>query len=567
MRAGQTETSTFFADGRTGRCAPRAVWLAAGTDGTLPGNAAPVTGSPGPVTHFVGVSFVGVSILGTLGEIGCVALVGILLAAIAVLGWLVLHFQARCRVLLGSQRELRHQREAVVDMLNRIGQRLHVSHDLDASLGIIAEYLVETTHAESGAVYLLDADGKGLRPRAVVGRPPNLCPPRPSPAEPHGGGVPEAGVRNGTVLLGEGIIGLVAQRGEPVLISNAASDPRVPRPAGPDEPVVRSLVAAPLRVRQTIVGVCVLANRQDRPTFEDQDLGLLQQLATQAALTVDVVRLYDHEQEQRRLEHELTIARQFQSMLLPREFPEPEGFDIWAFNNPATEVGGDYFDFIWVEKPLYLGIAVVDVSGKGIPGALVMALVRTTLRLVAPACLSPREVLRKVNQRVREDVAENVFITMTYAILDTRNRRLLFARAGHEPLVVVGDEAHGRPAVLQPSGIALGLVGEEIFDILEEHEVQLAPGDTAILYTDGAVEALNSANEEYGPDRFVAGLQQRHARSAREQIEGVLLEIGNYTGGIPQQDDITLLAVKARPGIHPPPKRGEPHAGQTRKAV
>jgi serine phosphatase RsbU (regulator of sigma subunit) len=505
-----------------------------------------------------------------MGEIGKFVLLGILLIVIGILGLVVRHFQARCQTLEHAQREFRHQREAVVDMLNRIGQRIHASHEVDDALGIIAEYLVETTHAESGVIYLLDADGKALRPRATVGSPPNLCP---LPLTASGTGAngeprtPEMNVRGGSVAMGEGIIGFVAQRGEPVLISSAAGDPRIPRPANAEEPAIRSLVAAPLRVRQRTVGVCVLVNRQDRATFDDQDLGLLQQLATQAALTVDVVRLYDHEQEQRRIEHELAVARQFQNMLLPREFPEPDGYDIWAFNNPALEVGGDYFDFIWVEKPLYLGIVVVDVSGKGIPGALVMALVRTTLRLAAPACLSPREVLRKVNQRIREDIAENVFITMTYAILDTRNRRLLFVRAGHEPLILLGDDANSRPATIQPSGIALGLVGDEVFDVLEERQVELSPGDTAMFYSDGAVEALNAANEEFGPERFVNGMQRRHTASAREQIEGVLQEIEEYTGGIPQQDDVTLLAVKALAGAQLPPKRGETHAGQPRKAL
>ncbi len=366
-------------------------------------------------------------------------------------------------------------------------------------------------------------------------------------------------VKKERVKIGEGIIGFVAQTGEALLISDALEDPRVPK-TSTDFLLIRSMIVAPLLLRQSILGVFAVVNKRNEETFNDQDLRLLQQLAAQAALTVNVVRLYEHEREQRRIEQELHVAKEFQKMLLPDHLPEPRGFDLAAFSKPALEVGGDYFDFIWVEKPMYLGIAIVDVSGKGIPGALVMAILRSTLRAAAPGCASPKQVLERVNRSILADTKKSVFITMTYVILDVISRKIRFARAGHEPLLVWNEEEEKKPRIYQPNGIALGLVDDKVFEVLEECEVQLREGDTMMLYTDGVVEAMNDKGEEYGPDRFLGHLRANRKLGAEKQIHETLGDIHRFTGGIPQQDDITIVAIKAN-------NKGGDHAGKPIKTV
>jgi sigma-B regulation protein RsbU (phosphoserine phosphatase) len=297
-------------------------------------------------------------------------------------------------------------------------------------------------------------------------------------------------------------------------------------------------------MHQKTLGVAVLINRRDRASFTQQDQRLLKQLGAQAALTVDLVRAHQHEREQRRLEQELEVAHNFQEMLLPRELPSQPGLDIAAYSTPALELGGDYYDFIWVEKPLFLGVAIVDVSGKGVPGALVMTILRSALRACAPGNASPKKVLEEVNRMIIEDTKQNVFITMTYAIIDIRSKKMRFVRAGHEPLVLIDENSDALPKIFQPKGIALGLVAPEMFNVLEEQEIDLREGQTVLLYTDGVVEAVNENDQEYGPERFRKNLQKHKTESAQHQINNLLEDIRSFTGGIAQHDDITVAAFK-----------------------
>jgi sigma-B regulation protein RsbU (phosphoserine phosphatase) len=233
-------------------------------------------------------------------------------------------------------------------------------------------------------------------------------------------------VRAEHIAIGEGVVGHVAETKEGLLISDARNESRIPAEA-------HELV--PLEAMM---------------------------LMPQAAVTVNIVQLYDELGEKQRIESELQVAKEFQTLLLPRDMPRLEGFEIATVCSPALEMGGDFFDFINLDDH-HLGIVIADVSGKGIPGALIMAAVRSALRAEAFGRLSPAETLRVINQRVYEDTRENVFITMTYAILDKRSNILRFARAGHEPLIAV-PEGNARPILYTPEGIALGLVEGEIFN-------------------------------------------------------------------------------------------------------
>lgn len=436
--------------------------------------------------------------------------------------------------------EIRGQREATVHLMHRIGLNINSSLDLDGSLETIAEYIVEQTHAESGAIYLLDADGKTLQARVVTG----LFPPmhRTTDYILTKQKFLSEKIKRDRIELGEGIIGFVAKTGESLLISDALADPRVPR-TSTDFLQIQTMMVTPLRIRQKIVGVFAVVNKTRNEPFHDQDLRLLEQLAVQAALTVDIVRLYEHQAAQRRLEQELQLATEFQKMLLPRELPEVSDLDIGAITQPALEVGGDYYDIFWVEEQKLLALAIVDVSGKGIPGGLVAASLRSSLRAEAASGDCPREVLKRVNRHIFRDTKEGVFITVTYGLLDVEKRLFSFARAGHEPTLVWNRE-NPAPRVCAPSGIALGLVQDPMFDVLEECEVELKTGDVVVMYTDGVIEAANQDGEEYGLPRFQKILGTRLTHPSNALIEGVLEDIHQFTKGIPQQDDITLLVFR-----------------------
>jgi sigma-B regulation protein RsbU (phosphoserine phosphatase) len=473
----------------------------------------------------------------------------LLIGAAISLPSIIIYYRRRLHALEAMVEEFGEERFATLSLMNRIAQCFNNSLDLEQPLQIITEYIVESTRAEAGAIFLIEPDGKSLRARAVSGMFPPLhqtsehvVTKRKYLAE---------WIKRDVIQIGEGIIGFVANSGEPLLISDALSDPRVPN-VSTDFLKISSMIATPLRTRQKVLGVFAVVNKRitdsaygqdpSEQTFQERDLKVLRSLADQAAMTVDLVRLCDQLTQQQRIEQELRLAQEFQQMLLPQHCPQIEGFDIAAYSKPAREVGGDYYDFLWVD-PEHLGIAIVDVSGKGIPGAFVMAILRSALRAEAVGRYSPKEVLRHVNAHIREDTKRHVFVTVTYGIIDIRTGRIVFARAGHEPLLTCSPH-EDEPRSYTPPGIALGLVDDATFDLVEEMEVALQDGDTAVLYTDGVVEAMNENLEEYGVRRFHTLLGQIKDRKPQEQIDEILDDIQRFTKDIPQNDDITLLVFR-----------------------
>jgi sigma-B regulation protein RsbU (phosphoserine phosphatase) len=465
----------------------------------------------------------------------------LLTAGFVAVGWISL-LRSRIRALDEMNRGHEKEREAVLEFLHRMGEMVTRETDLETTLDIITDFIIEETGASAGAIYLTEeVEGRRLlRARVVRG----LFPPL------HGATgyvltrrkYLHDKIRAEKIPVGEGVVGHVAQTGEGLLLRDARADSRIPPEAHELVPL-ESMMLMPLLIRDRLVGVFAVVNKRTQgQTFTEDDMGLLQTLSDQAAVTVNIVQLYDELTEKHRIESELQIAKDFQRLLLPGELPEIAGFEIATHCSPALEMGGDFFDFIRVDDN-HLGIVIADVSGKGIPGALIMATCRSALRAEARGRLSPAEVLRVLNQRIYEDTRDNVFITMTYAILNLRSRHLRFARAGHEPTIActAGDR---HPVLYTPDGIALGLVGGEMFDVIEEKLIDLSETDLIVLYTDGVIEAMNEDSEEYGQERFLNLLQRSPATGADPLIERLLADIQDFTHGIPQHDDITLVALR-----------------------
>ena len=462
----------------------------------------------------------------------------LLLIILAFFLWLLI-FRRKIRFYKRSSEIRAKEQETVISFLHKIGDRITTSIDLQGSLEIITNFIVEYTHAEAGAIFLLNEEDQTLRAKVVLG----LFPPlhkttgyiftkRKYLTE---------RIMRDRIHIGEGIIGDVAKTGKSQLIRDAQEDPRIPE-ASSDFMPLESIMVSPLKIQDKVLGVLAVVNKRDGHIFSDQDMSLLESLSQQAAVTVDIVKLYEQLANQQRIEQELSLARDFQGLLLPKSCPRIKGLDIAAFSESALEVGGDYFDFIWIDED-HLGLVIGDVSGKGIPGALVMAMVRSILRAESRNNISPAAVLRVVNEYIRQDTKSNVFITMTYAIIDIPKRTVRFARAGHEPLITFFVD-NPEPELYTPEGIALGLVEEDIFKVTGEKEINLATGDLIVLYTDGVVEAMNDSSEEYGQERFLDMIKKTRNGKAQEVIEAVMKDIRQFTQSIPQHDDITLIAFK-----------------------
>jgi sigma-B regulation protein RsbU (phosphoserine phosphatase) len=247
--------------------------------------------------------------------------------------------------------------------------------------------------------------------------------------------------------------------------------------------------------------------------------------------------------ERERMAKELEIARNVQMSLLPKANPIVAGYDIAGVCIPALEVGGDYYDFVRLGENS-IGIAVGDVSGKGVPAAIYMTLTKGILQSHAEDNVSPKRVLSKVNSLMYRTIERNSFVSMFYAILDVKGRTIRFARAGQCP-VILTQQAAGTAGFLTPRGMALGLERGDIFDeVLEEEERALQPGEVLVFYTDGFTEARNEAGEEFGESRLVEAVARHRELGASAMADALCREVQSFAAGRPQHDDMTMVVVK-----------------------
>jgi sigma-B regulation protein RsbU (phosphoserine phosphatase) len=244
---------------------------------------------------------------------------------------------------------------------------------------------------------------------------------------------------------------------------------------------------------------------------------------------------------------DLSIASGIQQMLLPRSPRAIAGLDLDARYIPAQKVGGDLYDIIPLSERR-LGVAVADVSGKGIPASLLMAIARTNLRQIALRYQSPARVLVELNRAIAEDMHAGVYVTMLYAVIDVERGTLTFARAGHElPLVGRHDPATGsfHPRFIGSDGMPVGMVGDELFSaVLSDHTDVFLPGHVLVLYTDGVTEAQNEDQREFSAARLADAVRALHTREAKAINDGILEAVQRFTGDAPQYDDITLVTIK-----------------------
>ena len=241
------------------------------------------------------------------------------------------------------------------------------------------------------------------------------------------------------------------------------------------------------------------------------------------------------QEERARIEQEMRTAQLIQQSLLPKDVPAAAGWQFTPYYKPAKEVGGDFYDFIAFDDGR-LGIVIGDVSGKGVPAALVMAITRTMLRTAAGATVSPGEVLARVNDLLSADITPGMFVTCFYALLDIESGQLQYANAGHDPPYRHHD---GGASELWATGMPLGIMPGSCY---EEYDVTLAPGDSVLFYSDGLVEAHNTMREMFGFPRLMALVGEQPGNASL--INCMLNELAIFTGvAWEQEDDVTMVAL------------------------
>jgi len=299
---------------------------------------------------------------------------------------------------------------------------------------------------------------------------------------------------------------------------------------------IRSAICAPLVVGNTVRGILYVDFLLSQPQVSSDELRLLGQIARFAAVKLETTRLREEAYAKQKMDEELRTAYEIQSRLLPSSPPVVEGFDFLGINHPCRTVSGDYYDFV-VQPDGRIYFVIADVSGKGITAALVMASLATAFNIFTRTNPSPAELVRELNLTLCPKLSPRKFVTLFAGLLDPKLGVIEFANAGHVPPLFL--TANGI-AELRTTDMVVGLFTSATY---RDQRVELAPGDSLILFTDGIVEAEDANQNELGMDAVTQCVSKMHRSTPAELLECIEHRVRQHAGGAPAGDDITLLAL------------------------
>jgi sigma-B regulation protein RsbU (phosphoserine phosphatase) len=468
--------------------------------------------------------------------------------AIVVLATGIVIRQQRNRIhTLGRRlREFEGEELRMFSFLHDLGKAINQNPTPALLSRMIVDGVVGVINARGGAVYFLDESNRFLTPSYLS----EDCPPlvgvpvevrRKAERDPR---VLESHIRLSRAAVDEGILGHCLAVGEAIQIEDVKSHPAF------HDDFMRygddvSVLIAPLRHGGRDLGVLAIARRHDDGAFTGNDFTVFRSAAEQSSFALGNARLHREATEKRTMEDELRHASEVQRILLPQDDPVVAGFRISGTNLPARIISGDYYDYIGLD-PQHTGIAIADVSGKGLPAGLLMAMCRSTLRSLAPGNHSPSAVLAEVNRRLFPDIREDMFISMAYAILNESDGRIVMSRAGHDPALWF-HRASGNVEQLRPPGLALGVDEGEVFErVTKDLTIEMQAGDCLLLHTDGVREATDGNDNEFGMDRLCETFRLAAPLGAEAVLLRLQEELRKFTGDGAQMDDITLIAIERK---------------------
>ena len=321
-----------------------------------------------------------------------------------------------------------------------------------------------------------------------------------------------------------------------LMINNPHSDGRF-RGIKWDE-TIQNLLCVPLMVKSELVGILTVTNKKGSLEFTDDDQRLLSIIAAQSAQVVENARLYEEEQALIHMQEEVRLASIIQHDLLPKEFPQIQGYDIAGKSIAAQKVGGDYFDFIKIDEHR-IAVCLGDVSGKGLPAAILMANLQATIRSQALLDVTAKDCTTRSNKLLFRNTDMGKFVTFFYGILCTQENKLCFSNAGHDNPYLF--KKSGEILRLKTGGIVLGFVENVPF---EQESVSFDSGDMLVVYSDGITEAMNAEQEEFEEEALVEVIQKYKEEPANKIIDEIISSVKQHAGITPQMDDMTLVVVK-----------------------
>lgn len=420
-------------------------------------------------------------------------------------------------------RQFYRERYSYQKALLAFSQTLPTLMNLEEIMDSVTSTILNRMHVKSVAVCLYDKEGTGCST------------------------VMQKGMSGSEVAFEKGpgsLVALLERTRSPQLFYNLRYDSEFDLDPHEKEKILKSgvVLATPMFSRERLIGILHLGPKESEKPYSQEDIDLLQMVANQAAIAIENARLHKEEIGKQKIEEELAMARRIQQGLLPKESPKLSGLDIAGTSIPATTVGGDYYDFIKLDEHRLL-VVVGDVSGKGMSAALYMSKIQGMIQFASAVYSSPKDILVEVNRKIYDGIERKSFITMIIALFDLSAKKVTICRAGHNPALIASN---GQVSFLKLKGMGLGLEPGLIFGHeLEIFEEDLNPGKLFLFYSDGLTEAMNSNKEEFGEQRVRQVIKNYHAVSAKSLEESVIETVTRFRDGAEQNDDVTVVIVKA----------------------
>ena len=410
------------------------------------------------------------------------------------------------------------QDQKIIAVMGEVSQALIYHMPLDKLLEHIMDVLTQHLPMDRGVLMLKDETTQVLEPKVIK--------------------ILNGALRTQSIFVSQTIVKTALDRNSAILISDIQSDEQLRAQASVVQAQIHSAMCVPLWNNQDIIGLIYCDRASLLEQFSEDDLRLLTLLANLAAVKIENARLYEESLKMIQMERELTLAVQIQKNFLPREEPAFAPYDISGSTRACYHVGGDYYDFIPIDKDR-LGIVIADVAGVGVSAALLMASLRGALHEKFPTTYNLSDLTASLNDFVYTSSDSHCFISFFLAVVDRRKNELAYVNAGHNPPVLVDPK--GMPRLLESTGLCLGMFPGRTY---EERTITLGPGDILCLYTDGIVESRKDKKEEFGDERLVDRLKGSGSLPAREILEKIYEDVSAFSGCAEAGDDMTLVVVK-----------------------
>lgn len=406
-----------------------------------------------------------------------------------------------------------------LSILNEVATAVSSASSLDAVIDLVVRKCVKHLRVEQAAVLMLSGQDEAAALRTMVRK-------------------VETDMQTNPFRLSDQVVGWIIKNQAPLIINDVATDDRFRAPTRQTDGFVHSLLCVPLRLKGRLIGVLSVFNKRGKEGFTESDQRLLAIIAAQSAQVIENARLGEEEKALQLMQQELKMAHDIQNKLLPTKPPAIPGFRIAGRSLAARNVGGDYYDY-YPAGDRY-AICLGDVSGKGMPAALLMACTQATVRGQTLVESSAARCIERSNKLLYQITDSDKFVTLFFALLDPDGHRLHYTNAGHNPPILLSDK-QAQP--LDVGGPVLSILASIPY---QEAKLDLHSGDLLVIYSDGFSEAMNRRFEEFGEERLleVVTAARDLELSPEEVIERSFEAVRQHSDGAPQTDDMTMVALK-----------------------